>query len=79
MFQELCVVVKFDDSNKDAVSIYSGTKEECLQRAAYYRGIYFNVPNTKFGTYPAWYYDECQRLDRTDKGNLYDLLKTSSY
>jgi hypothetical protein len=79
MFQEKCVVVKFDKAERLAVAIHSGTKDECLQKAAYCRGLYHDHPNVDFGTYPAWFYDSCEKQDRTEKGNLYELLTTSSY
>lgn len=79
MFQEKCVVVKFDKTEKSAVAIYSGTKNECLQQAAYYRGVFYDDSNIEFGTYPAWFYDSCEKRDRTEQGNIYELLTTSSY
>ena len=73
-----CVVVKFHDEEHYAVSVYSGTAQECEKHASYCRGLYHDVPYVKFGIYEAGHYDMCAKLERQGRGDIYNLLANSN-
>ena len=73
-----CVVVKFHDGEKYAVSVYSGDKEECVKKAAYFRGLFYEDRFVSFGVYPAWYIDALVKIERSGGSSLYVLLTTTS-
>lgn len=77
--KEDCVVVKFHDAEKYASSVCSGSKEECVSKAAYFRGVFREDRHVFFGIYPAWYIDSLQKIEWKGGSSLYELLTTTSY
>ena len=74
-FEGNCVVIKFHDGEKYAAQICGGKKQECLEKAAYYRGLYFDVKEVKFGVYPQWMVDAYVDTERKGGPSLYEMLK----
>lgn len=73
-FKIECVVIKFHDGEKYAAQICSGEKEECFRRAAYFRGLYHDVKEVKFGVYPVGVIDKLCEMEAQGKETLYELL-----
>lgn len=69
-----CVVVKFHDKEKYAVAVHGGTYKECLERAAYARGLYHDVPYVEFGVYPEWEYELHAKIEREGGESVYEQL-----
>ena len=69
-----CVVVKFHDREKYAVSVSGGSKQECIKDAAYCRGLYHDTPYIHFGVYPAWEYDAAVDTERRGGNDVYTQL-----
>lgn len=74
-----CVVVKFNHQEKYAVSVFSGKKNECLQKAAYFRGLYHELPCIEFGVYPSWFYDVAVKEERKGGREVYEAIQHDSY
>ena len=78
-FESRCVVVKFHDKEKYAALVSGGTKSECLNKAAYCRGLYHDLSYIKFGVYPEWVWDAAKEIEQKDGGEMYDILPTLSW
>ena len=73
------VVVKFHNREKYAVAVHGGTYEECNAKAAYCRGLYWDVPYIEFGVYPEWVYDKCRKEESQGGKNVYETLPNVSF
>lgn len=73
-----CTVVKFHDGEEYAVSVVSGKREECLRKAAYFRGIFKEYKLVHFEVYPSWYIDALEKIDRQGGSSLYELLQSTT-
>jgi len=72
--KEKFVVVKFHDEEKYAVSVCSGSRHECEKKAAYFRGLYHDLPYIKFGVFTAAHYDFCKEIEVTGGDEVYDTI-----
>lgn len=68
------VVVKFHDEEKYAVAVCNGSKHECEVKAAYFRGLYHDLPYIKFGVYSAAHYDFCKEIEVTGGDEVYNTI-----
>lgn len=77
-FESNCVVIKFNDKEKYAAQVCSGKKDECILKAAYFRGLFHELKEIQFGIYEAWHIDALVDMERAGKGSLYELLNNTS-
>lgn len=72
--KEKFVVVKFHDEEKYAVAVCNGSRHECEVKAAYFRGLYHDIPYIKFGVFSAAHYDFCKEIEVTGGDEVYNTI-----